>query len=53
MSAFLSDLSQLATFLFGLLSSIFSLYTTAYVLIAIMGLWVLRRVFRLFEMIRP
>ncbi len=53
MEAFLSDLSSIWNLVLSCLSNIFTLYTTSYILIAVLGLWVVRRIFRLFEMIRP
>lgn len=53
MDAFLSDLSALWNLVISTLTEVFNLYTTCYILIAVLGLWVVRRIFRLFEMIRP
>lgn len=53
MSAFLSDLSSLWNLVTSTLSQVVNLYTTSYILIAIFGLWIVRRIFRLFDMIRP
>lgn len=49
MASFLSDLTLLWNLVVDCLGSMFNLYTTAYILIAVFGIWVVRRVFRLFE----
>lgn len=51
MSAFLSDLSQIATWVFGVLSQVFNLYTGTVILACVLGLWLLRQVVSLFRKI--
>lgn len=53
MASFLADMTSLLNFCFSCFRSIFGLYTTAYILIAVFALWVVRKIFRLFEYLRP
>ena len=50
MSAFLADLSALGDAIFDCLTQIFSLYTSVVVLSVALGVWVLRRIVRLFHL---
>lgn len=52
MSAFISALGQIWDFLISTMSQIFALYTTAPVLVAVLALWVLDRVFGIFDLIK-
>lgn len=51
MSEFLSMLSLLGDSVFSMLTQIFNLYTTTAVLGAVLGLWVLRRIVKLFHLL--
>lgn len=50
MSAFLSALSQIGDFFFQVLTMIFNVYTSTF-LVCVLGLWVLRKVVRLIRAI--
>ena len=52
MAAFLSGLDAAWTFLISTLGQIFGLYTTIPVFIAIFVLWILDRVFHIFDLLR-
>lgn len=52
MSAFLSGLDSAWTFLLDVMSHLFELYTTVPVLIAVFALWVLDRVFGIFDLLK-
>lgn len=52
MSAFLSSLGLIWDFLLSTMSQTFALYTTAPVLVAVLALWVLDRVFGIFDLIK-
>ena len=53
-SAFVSEcLSPLLTFILSQISSIISLYTANVILLAVLALWVFRRIVRVFEYIKP
>lgn len=51
MTAFLSVLSQIADFVFGMLTSIFNLYTGTVVLACVLGLWIVRKIVNLIKAI--
>lgn len=50
MSDFLSNLSLVADAIFSCMTQIFSLYTGCVVLGCVLGLWVLRRLVKLFHL---
>lgn len=52
MSAFISSLGLIWDFLLSTLTKTFELYTTAPVLVAVLALWVLDRVFGIFDLIK-
>ena len=51
MSDFLSNLSLIGDAIFSLMTSIFSLYTGQVILAAALGLWVLRRIMKIFHLL--
>ena len=51
MSDFLSNLSLIGDAIFSVMTGIFTLYTGQIVLAAALGLWVLRRLVRLFHLL--
>lgn len=52
MSAFLAGLDAAWTFLFDVMTKLFQMYTTIPVLIAVFALWILDRVFGIFDLIK-
>lgn len=48
---FLGLLEDISDFLFTTMSGIFNLYTTSFILCMVLGLWVVRKVARLFDKI--
>ena len=52
MSAFLSGLDAAWTFLLSVLSKCFDLYTGTPVFVAVFALWVLDRIFGIFDLIK-
>ena len=50
MSEWLTNLSLIGDSVFNVLTQIFNLYTTPAVLGSVLGLWVLRRIFMLFQL---
>ena len=51
MSEWLTNLSLIVDSVFNVLTQIFNLYTTTAVLGSVLGLWVLRRIFKLFQLL--
>lgn len=51
MTEFLNNLSLLANSVFDMLTSVFNLYTSSAVLLSVLGLWVLRRIMKLFQLL--
>lgn len=52
MSAFLTGLDAAWTFLIDVLDRLFSMYTTVPIFVAVFALWVLDRVFGIFDLIK-
>ena len=50
MSDYLSNVSLIGDLVFNLMTQVFSLYTTHAILGASLGLWVLRRIFKLLNL---
>lgn len=48
---FLAILEDILDFLLNTMSGIFNLYTTSFILAIVLGIWVVRRVARLFDKI--
>ena len=51
MSEGLTNLSLIGDAVFNVLAQIFNLYTTTFVFGCVLGLWVLRRIFKLFQLL--
>lgn len=52
MSAFLQGLNYVTSFVFEIFSQIMNLYVTLPILIAVFALWILNRIFHIFQKIR-
>lgn len=52
MSAFLSGLDAAWTFLLDVMGRLFGLYTTVPVFVAVLALWILDRIFGIFDLIK-
>lgn len=52
MSNFLSNLDLIVDFLFSVLSAVFDLMVTNPILISVFGLYILGRVFRIFDILK-
>lgn len=52
MSAFLTGLDAAWAFLINVLNQLFSMYTTVPIFVAVFALWVLDRVFGIFDLIK-
>lgn len=52
MSVFIDNLTLIWNFLLDVMTQVFDLYTTAPLLIAVFALWVLDRIFHIFDFIK-
>lgn len=52
MTEFIVGLRSISAFLFDTLTKVFNAYTTVPVLVAVFGLWLLDRVFGIFDILR-
>lgn len=52
MSAYIDNLTLVWNFLLAVMTRIFNLYTSAPLLIAVFALWVLDRIFHIFDFIK-
>lgn len=52
MTAFIDNLTLVWNFLLNVMTAIFNLYTTVPLLIAVFALWVLDRIFHIFDFIK-